>query len=116
MIDAAAPITTQASAKQRMDRRARRLTATAGAAAIGLTGVFVGLAVGAPYRGAAASMSEPPPNADQALAKAISDFEAAAAARNASAVAPPRSQLTAAPAPARAPATARPPAVVSGGS
>lgn len=114
MTEAATRIPLQAP-RQRSDRLARRLTAIVGAGAFGLAGVLVGLA-GAPKGATAAPAIEPPPNADQALAKAVADYEAAVAARNAPAVAPAPSKLTSAPAPARAKPTARPPAVVSGGS
>jgi hypothetical protein len=116
MIETTTPLLRRESRKRRSDLLARRLTATAGAAAFGLAGILVGLAAGAPRGAAAAVVDAPPPNADQALAKAVSDYEAALAAQTRPA-APAPSQLTAAPAPARVKATARPPAVVvSGGS
>lgn len=116
MTEAATPVPMQAPRKRRSDRLARRLTATAGAAAFGLAGILVGLAAGAPRGAAPALIVEPPPSADQALAKAVADYEAAVAARNAPVVVPAPPKLTSAPAPARAKPTARPPAVVSGGS
>jgi len=113
MIEGGPPIFKRASPKGRNDVMARRLTATAGAAAFGLAGVLVGLVAAAPKGGTAAPLIAAPPNADQALAKAVSDYEAALAARSAPAMAPSRTQLASAP--ARSQATARPVAV-SGGS
>lgn len=106
----------RASPNGRSDKLARRLTAAAGAAAFGLAGVLVGLAAGAPKGFAAAAAGSPLPYADQALAKAVGDYEAAVAARNAQSAAVAQSHLTSAAAPAQAKAAARPPAAVSGGS
>lgn len=104
------------ASRRRSDRAALRLTAAAGAVAFGLAGVIAGVAASAPKSAATAPLGEPAPNADLALAKAVSDYEAAVAAQNKPATGPPASHLTSAPAPSRAKPTARPPAVVSGGS
>lgn len=119
MTEATRPVPMQASRKRYNDRVARRLTAAVGAMAFALAGVIISLAAGTPKSSTATIIGEPLPNADQALVKAVGDYEAALAGQNSPAAAPrpSPSHLTSAPAPSRAQPAARPPAVVvSGGS
>lgn len=118
MVEATPRVTGQNSRKQRNDRLVRRLTTTATTFAVGLTGVFAGFAAGvvSPRSTAQPEQLGPAtqlgPAADAALARAISDYAAAAAPRHVAA-----SPSRPAPVSAPGPVAARHPAVaVSGGS